>query len=131
VRVYLNNLQQTGDEAVGVRNAFNSTTAKIEAQVDAYVRAGNFAAAPAQGEPFNPNRDFVEKPVPQPAIDALLAELKAAGKNFPPDSPRGLVAKNTRASLELAAKANARWAEPHFRLAALETNSVAKIVDLQ
>src|SRR5262249_10311558 len=31
VRVYLNNLQQTGDEAVGVRNAFNSTTAKIEA----------------------------------------------------------------------------------------------------
>lgn len=130
-RVYLNNLHQGGDEGVAVRNAFNTTVAKLEERVDAYVRAGNFAAAPMIGEAFSPNRDFIEKPVPASVMDPLLAELKSAGKSFPPDSPRGLVAKNTRAALELAAKANPRWGEPHYRLAALEANSVAKIAELK
>ena len=49
-----------------------------------------------------------------------MAEIAAGGKNFPPESPRGLVAKNNRPALELAAKANPRWGEPYFRLAALE-----------
>lgn len=131
VRVYLNNLQGGGDEALATRNAFDMTVAKLDAQADEYLRAGKFEAVPVSGEPMNPNRDFVEKPVAASAIDALLAELASAGKSFPPDSPRGLSAKGTRPALELAAKANPRWAEPHFKLAALETNTVARIKELK
>jgi hypothetical protein len=131
LRVYLNNLLQAGEEEAAVRNAFDTTPAKLEAQTDAYLRAGKFEAAPVTGRALNPNRDFIEKNVERTAIDALIAELAAGGKSFPPDSPRGLLAKNTRSSLELAVKANPRWAEPHFKMAALETDPAAKIVHLK
>ena len=131
LRVYLNNLQQGGDEALAARNAFDLTVAKLDAQADAYLRAGDFAAAPVSGEPLSPNRDFIEKPIDKTAVDALIAELSAGGKNFPLESPRGLLAKGTQPALEQAAKANPRWGEPHFRLAALETSSTAKIKELK
>jgi len=131
LRVYLNNIQQTGDEGVAVRNAFDLTPAKLDALLDAYIKAGKFEAAPVNGEPLDPNRDFPEKPLDKAFIDGLLAELDAGGKNFPPDSPRGLVEKNTHASLELAIKANPRWAEPHAKLAAISTNSLEKMKELK
>src|ERR1051326_3036733 len=90
--VYLNNLQQGADEAVAVRNSFDITVAELNTRVENYFKAAMFAAAPATGEAFNPNRDFVEKQVPESAVTALLTELKSAGKQFPPDSPRGLLA---------------------------------------
>ena len=40
LRVYLNNIQQNGDEGVAVRNAFDLTAAKLDVLVDAYVKAG-------------------------------------------------------------------------------------------
>jgi hypothetical protein len=115
-RVYLNNLQQGGDEGLASRNAFGVTPAQLDATVDTYLRTGKFAAAPAVGEALSPH-DFIEKPMPAAAMDGLLAELAAKGQNFPPDSPRGLLAQNTRESLALAVQANPRWAEPHFQLA--------------
>ncbi len=99
--------------------------------MDAYVKAGKFEAASVSGEPLNPNLDFIEKHVDKEAVDALFAELTAGGKNFPPDSARGLLAKNNRPAMELAAKANPRWGEPHERLAAFETEPAAKIADLK
>jgi len=42
-----------------------------------------------------------------------------------------LVEKNTHASLELAIKANPKWAEPQFKLAQIETDSVAKMKELK
>ncbi|HWZ30545.1 MAG TPA: hypothetical protein VNX18_04400 [Bryobacteraceae bacterium] len=131
LRVYLNNMQGVGDEVLATRNAFGLTVAKLDEQVDAYVGAGKFEAAPASGEPLNPNKDFIEKPVDKAAIDALFSELAAGGKDFPPESPRGLVAKRTRPALELAAKANPKWGEPHVRIAALEPESAPKIVELR
>jgi len=131
LRVYLNNLQQGGEERVGAKNAFDMTPAKLDAMVDAYLRAGNFAAAPVPGEPLSPNHDFIEKPVEDATIQALLGELASGGKSFPPESPRGLVAKGTRPALESAVKANPRWAEPHVRLAAIETNPLNKIKELK
>jgi hypothetical protein len=131
IRVYLNNLQGGGDESLATRNAFGMTTAQLNTLVDQYVRAGKFEAAFVSNEPMNPNQDFVEKPVGISTVDPLLAELASAGKNFPPDSPRGLVAKNNRPALELAAKANPRWGEPHFRLAQLETDTAARIKELK
>jgi len=131
LRVYLNNIQANGDESVAVKNAFDLTPATLDVLVDAYVKAGKFAEAPVIGEPLDPNRDFVEKPVDKAVIDGLLKELAAGGKDFPPESPRGLLAKNTRESLLAAINANPRWAEPHEALAALETNSVGKIKELK
>jgi hypothetical protein len=83
------------------------------------------------GVALNPNRDFIEKQMVKSAVDAVLAELAAGGKNFPPDSPRGLVAKGTIASYELAMKANPRWGEPHFQLAQLLSNPIARIAELK
>jgi hypothetical protein len=131
LRVYLNNIQQSGDEGVAVRNAFDLTSAKLDTILDAYVKAGKFEAAPVAGEALDPNRDFPEKPVEKAVVDGLLAELAAGGKDFPPDSPRGLLAKNTRASLELAIKANPKWAEPRAKLAAIETSSIEKMKELK
>jgi hypothetical protein len=129
LRVYLNNIQATGDEGVAVRNAFDLTAAKLDVIVDAYFKAGKFEAASVGGEPLDPNRDFPEKPVEKGVVDLLLAELD--GKGFPSGSPRGLAAQNTLTSLELAIKANPRWAEPHFKLAALQTNSLEKVKELK
>ncbi len=61
----------------------------------------------------------------------LYAELSAGGKNFPPDSPRGLFEQGTRDSLELAAEANPKWAAPHVRLAELEPGVAARIKELK
>jgi hypothetical protein len=131
LRVYLNNMQGVGDEALAARNAFGLTVAKLDEQVDAYVRVGKFETAPISGEALNPSKDFVEKPLDKPAIDGVLAELAANGKNFPPDSPRGLLEQRTRTAIELAAKANPRWGEPHVRIAALEPENGPKIAELK
>ena len=131
LRTYLNNMQNAGEEEQATRNAFDTMPAKLNEQADAYLRAGQFTSAPVTGRALNPNRDFIEKNVDKATIDALLSELSADGKSFPPDSPRGLLAKNTMPSLELAIKANSKWAEPHFKIAALETDPARKIARLK
>jgi hypothetical protein len=131
LHVYLNNLQQGGDEVAAAHNAFDLTPAQLKQRVDAYLSAGKFAAAQVSGETVDPNRDFDEKLIPESAANDLLAELKSSGKDFPPDSPRGLLAKGTRASLQAAVKAVPRWSEPHAKLAALEADPAAKIKELK
>ena len=131
LHVFLSNLQQGADEDVAVRNSFEMKKAELESRVDAYLRAANFAPAPASGLTLNPSHDFVETQVPQSAIDPLLAELKAQGKDYSPESPRGLLAKGTRQALEQAAKANLKWADPHVKLAGLETDPAAKVKELR
>lgn len=127
-RVYLNNLQQSGEDSVAVKNAFGLTLKESMDRAETYLKASP-AASPISGKPLNPARDFVERPFNQ--VPELLAELRNGKNNYPPESPRGLVAKNTHPALELAAKANPRWAEPHFLLAAMETSSVEKINQLK
>ncbi|HEV8416144.1 MAG TPA: hypothetical protein VGQ49_21305 [Bryobacteraceae bacterium] len=130
-RVYLGNLQQGNEESVAARNGFDLTLAELNRRADAYFHAGMFEASPVFGEALNPNRDFIEKRVPASDVDDWLAELKAAGKTFPPGSPRGLFADGTTVSLEQAVKANPRWAEPHVRLAELEGNALVKVSRLK
>src|SRR5262249_29159402 len=110
LRVYLSNLQQGADEGVALRNAFEISAAELAVRASAYLRAGTFSAVGVSGETISPSRDFIEKQVPESAIAALISELKNAGRQFPPDSPRGLLAKGDRAALEQAVKANPRWA---------------------
>ena len=130
-RVYLGNLQQGSEESVAARNGFDLTLDELNRRADAHFRAGVFEASPVSGEALNPNRDFIEKRLPQSDVDDWLAELKAAGKTFSPVSPRGLLAAGTAVSLEQAAKANPRWAEPHVRLAEMETNKLVKVSRLK
>jgi hypothetical protein len=117
LRVYLNNLQQNADEDVASRNAFAISAAELNQRADAYLKTGSFSAAPVNGETVAPARDFVEKPFPQTSVDSLFAELKSNGKEYPPESPRGLLDKGTKESIQAAIKANPRWAEPHVALA--------------
>jgi len=131
LRTYINNMQNAGEEDQAARNAFDTTAAKLAAQAEAYLKAGKFEAAPVTGKALNPNRDFIEKNLERATVDALLAELTAGGKNFPPDSPRGLLAKNTMPALELAIRANPKWAEPQFKIAALESDPARKIARLK
>jgi hypothetical protein len=127
LRIYLNNLQQAGEEDTASRNAFNLTASKLAERAEEYFKTGKFEAAPVNGRALNPNRDFIEKEVPKASMDQLLAELKNGDKNYLPESPRGLLAKNTVPSLELAIRANPKWAEPQFAIAALETDPARKI----
>ena len=131
LRVYLNNLQQAGEEDAATRNAFDMTAAKLNERADAYFRAGKFEAAPVNGRAIAPNRDYIEKETAKPDVQALLAELDAKGRTFPAGSPRALLAQNTLSSLELAVKANPRWAEPHFKMAALEKDRARQIAHLK
>jgi hypothetical protein len=132
LRIYLGNLQQSSDEGVAAHNAFDLSAAELNRRADAYLRAGSFTAAQISAEALNPNRDFTEKSLPEAAVNDLLAELKAGGKDFPPESARGLLAKATnRPSLRLAAEANPRWAEPHAQLGDLETEPAVRIQELK
>ncbi len=131
VRVYLNNMQQTGDESVAVRNAFDTTPAKLDALVDAYIKAGKFEAVSVGGEPLDPNRDFPERVLDKLEMDEVLAELASDGKTFPPDSPRGLAEQRGRENLEAAIRANPHWAEPYSKLAELETDPAKEIQELK
>ncbi len=131
LRTYINNMQNAGEEDQAARNAFDMNATKLAALVDVYVKAGKFEAAPVNGKALSPSKDFIEKNLDRATVDALLAELVAGGKNFPPDSPRGLLEKNTMPSLELAIRANPKWAEPQFKIAALETDPARKIARLK
>ncbi|MGH9645854.1 MAG: tetratricopeptide repeat protein, partial [Bryobacteraceae bacterium] len=130
-RVYLSNLENGNEESVAARNGFDLSLAELNKRADAYFKAGVFEASPVFGEALNPNRDFIEKRLTQSDVTDWLDELKAAGKTFPPTSPRGLLAAGTAVSLEQAGRANPRWAEPHVRLAELETNKLAKVTRLK
>jgi hypothetical protein len=131
LRVYMNNLQQGGDEESAAHNAFNMTEADLDKRADAYFAAGHFVAVPLVGIPVNQGRDFSQKRLPDAGANALIEDLKGSGKDFPPDSPRGLLQQNTRESLQAAVKANPRWAEPHVALAELEYDPVEKAKELK
>ena len=62
-RVYLNNLQQGGDEDLASRNSLNIEPAELTKRIDEYASAGVFESVSVSGKPISPKRDFLEKPV--------------------------------------------------------------------
>lgn len=130
LRVYLKNLQGA-DITLAAFNSYNVQAAELERRMNAYADQGVFQGVEVFGEAITPSKEFYERRLPPAEVDALLAELKAAGKTFPPESPRGLLAEGTRDSLYAAAAANPKWAEPHFRLAATLQDPKSKTVPLE
>jgi hypothetical protein len=128
-RVYLKNLQGA-DVSLAAFNSYNIQAGELERRMNAYAEKGTFQAVDIFGEAITPSKEFYERRLPAAEVDALLAELKAGGKSFPPESPRGLLAAGTSESLYAAAAANPKWAEPHARLAAMMQDPKSKTVPL-
>ncbi|MEP7351910.1 MAG: hypothetical protein ABI824_01630 [Acidobacteriota bacterium] len=129
LRVYLRNLE-TNDPEVAAQNAFSISATELQRRMNAYADAGKFTSVAIPGKPINA-RSFYERRLPNSEVQGILAELKNDGRSFPPNSPRGLVAENTRDSLQQAMAANPRWAEPYVKLAALQDRASAKVPFLQ
>ncbi|MEP6961083.1 MAG: hypothetical protein ABI995_03335 [Acidobacteriota bacterium] len=130
LRVYLRNLQG-GDAQLAARNTYAVDGAELDRRMNAYADAGKFSAADVFGKALSPQKEFYERRLPELEVTALLDQLKAAGKNFSQDSPRGLLAIGTRESLYAAISANPKWAEPHARLAALMADPKSRIAPLE
>jgi hypothetical protein len=130
LRVYLKNLQGA-DLSLAAFNSYNINEAELNRRMNTYADRGVFQAVDIFGEAITPSKEFYERRLPADEVDALLAELKAGGKSFPPTSPRGLLAAGTRDSFYAAAAANPKWAEPHARIAALMQDPKSKTVPLE
>jgi hypothetical protein len=130
LRVYLKNLQGA-DLSLAAFNSYNIQAAELERRMNAYADKGVFQPADVFGEAITPSKEFYERRLAPEEVSALLAELKAGGKSFPPESARGLLAAGTRESFYAAAAANPKWAEPHARLAALMQDPKSKTVPLE
>lgn len=128
-RVYLKNLQG-GDPDLAAVNTYDVKKAELDRRMNEYADAGAFQAVEVFGEAITTSKEFYERRMPQAEVDALLAELKAAGKSLPPDSARGLAKQNTRESLYAAIGLNAKWAGPHAQLAALFADAKSKVAPL-
>ncbi len=131
LRVFFNNLQQGADEDVASRNAFDLSSAELDQRAAQYYAAGNFAASQASGPPINLDRDFDPTRHSDSEMKDFFAALKSDGKDFRPDSPRGLMQQRTRDAMEQAIKANPRWAAPHDQLATLLADPAARVKELK
>lgn len=131
LRIYLNNLQQGGDEDLASRNAFGMSLAQLNQRAAQYYEAGKFTAMLAAGPPINPDRDFDNRKLADSDVKELFTGLKFDSKDYPADSPRGLLAQRTRDALQQAIQANPRWGEPHDALAALLGDPAAKVKELK
>lgn len=58
VRVLFSNLQQAAPLDNAYRNTFERTERQMEAEVDRYFQAGQFAPQTLSGKPLNPQRDY-------------------------------------------------------------------------
>jgi hypothetical protein len=128
-RVYLANLAG-GDLQVAAFNTYGVSATEIDRKMNEYSQRASLQAVEVFGAAINPNEEFYERRLTQAEVDTLMSELKAGGKTFPPDSPRGLVAQGTRDSLYKAIEANPKWGEPHARIAALMANPKDRIAPL-
>lgn len=130
-RVYLANLAQGGDEELAARNTFGYGAGELDRRAQEYAAAGVFEPLQVFGKSLNPRRDFYERRLKSEEVAPVLAELKAAGRSFPPGSARALLAEGTREALGRAAQLNPRWGEPHARIAALEPDPRLKVERLK
>jgi len=139
LRVMLGNIARGAAIAPSCINAFGKPITEVDKEAAAYLASGKFLTAAVSARPIDADSDYYSKKVPPKRVDAMLAELQ--GKPVPDAEPtaRTLVdnaAKEkdpakARALLEKAIALNPRWAEPHARLAILESDADARVVHLR
>ncbi|MCL5742420.1 MAG: hypothetical protein M1541_00635, partial [Acidobacteria bacterium] len=138
LRVMLGNLARGAGLAASLINAFGRSAAALDKQAAAYLAGGNFQTVAVSARPIKADEDFFPKKVPPERVKEMLADL--SGAPLPEKTPgaRTLVeaaAKEkdplkARGLLDKAIQLNPRWAEPHVRLAMLETDADARIAHL-
>ena len=136
LRVMLANLARGAGLAPSCINAFGKPIAAIDKEAAAYLAGGSFQTTPVSARPIDAEQDYFPKKLPPERIQAVLAELSGAPLPEATPGARRLVenaakekdAAKARALLERAIQLNPRWAEPHARLALLETDADAKVV---
>ncbi len=116
VRVFFSNLQQASTMEAAYKNAFGKGEKEMEAMVDRYLEAGQFATQTVGGKPISLERDYRPRPqsttpdAPPPEEGAHAWLAKAVEEKD---------AEKAKEHLRRAMEANLRWAEPHFRFSAL------------
>ncbi|MEN6605216.1 MAG: hypothetical protein ABFD86_22630 [Bryobacteraceae bacterium] len=139
LRVMLGNLGRGAPLDASCKNAFGRPIADIDKEAAAYLAAGNFQTAAVSARPIDPDHDYYPKEVPPARIEAVLAELRSNPLPEAEPGARTLVAMaekegdaaKARALLDRAMKLNPHWAEPHARLAMLETDADERAAHLR
>lgn len=75
VKVYVHNLEQSGDLDAASKNAFDKTAAVIEKDVDLYLAAGKFEPIQFSGRAINASKDLAERPMEPVMVQVALADL--------------------------------------------------------
>lgn len=75
VRVYLSNLQQDATMDSAYRNAFGKVEKEMEAEVDRYFQAGQFASQQISGKPISLERDYRPRTILEQRAAIALADL--------------------------------------------------------
>jgi tetratricopeptide (TPR) repeat protein len=75
VRVFFSNLQQGASFEVAYRNAFERGEKDMEAEVDRFFKAGQFAPGQVAGKPLDPEHDYRARPVLDTRYEVYLADL--------------------------------------------------------
>ena len=159
MRVFVSNVEQSGEYEPAYRNAFEKKSAEINKQVDAALAAGNFEPVQVSARALS-EKDFTVREAPahdgsialadlaaaDPARAAEAAKLYQAAGGVEADeglkkyaeatkaeskNPRAWLAMGNRAAYLQAAELNPKWAEPYLKLAALETDPGRKATMLQ
>jgi tetratricopeptide (TPR) repeat protein len=76
--ILLRNLSRGMEPAVAYRNSLGVGEAEVEKRTAAHLAAGRFSAAPINGLPLNPERDFIARSTDSSLIDPMLAALAEA-----------------------------------------------------
>jgi hypothetical protein len=126
------NLQKGAEDDPAYRNAFGKGKAEIEAEVERYRAAGNFATTSLSSRPMSAEHDFPDKPVEsdlmRDKLAGVLHEQEFLAKY------RALLAKArsdtaNKEALEQAIQLEPKQAEPRFLLAQREPD-VRKRIEL-
>ncbi len=78
VRVFFSNLQQASPVDSAYRNAFGKGEREMEAEIDAYLKAGRFEPRQVSGKPISLERDYRPRPLNETRARVALADLLPA-----------------------------------------------------
>lgn len=84
VRVLFSNLQQAAPLDTAYRNAFERPEKEMEAEVEKYFRAGQFAPQTLSGKPLNPERDYRPRVVTEERGRVALADVTGRREGYLP-----------------------------------------------
>ena len=131
-RVYLGNLQQGSEESVAARNGFDLTLEELNRRADAVFPRRSFRSVSGFRRSPESESRFHRKAPSAIGRGRLAGRAESRRQDFSSrQSARPARGRARAVSLEQAAKANPRWAEPHVRLAELETNQLVKVSRLK